>query len=66
MPGAEVRPRRGPWLTVAALVLGNFLLHKPISDVCDALFARIGRTAYEWAMLLGSGALSLAAAALLL
>ena len=62
----EARPRRGAWLIVVALVLGNFFLHKPISDVCDALFARIGRGPYEWVMLLGIGALSLAAVALLL
>ena len=66
MPGAEARSRRGPWLIAAALVFGNFALHKPISDVCDALFARLGRVPYEWAMLLGIAALSLGAAVLLL
>jgi hypothetical protein len=58
--------RRGAWLAVAALLLGNLVLHKPISDVCDALFARIGRAPYEWIMLLGIGILSLLAAILLL
>ena len=62
---AEFRTRRGTWAIAAALVLGNFFLHKPVSDVCDALFARIGRAPYEWVMLGGIGALSLAAAFLL-
>ncbi|MBX3025566.1 hypothetical protein KF840_11735 [bacterium] len=60
------RSHPATWAVAAALVLGNFVLHKPISDVCDALFARIGRTAYEWVMLGGIAALSLAAAALVL
>lgn len=64
--GGGVGARRGPWLASAALVLGNFVLHKPISDVCDALFVRIGRPSYEWVMLLGVAGLSLAAATLLL
>ena len=63
---AEPRRRPGAWLAVAALALGNLWLHKPISDVCDALFARIGRVPYEWVTLLGSGGLSVVAAALLL
>ena len=50
----------------AALVVGNLFLHKPISDVCDALFARLGRGPYEWTALLAIGALSLGAAGLLL
>jgi hypothetical protein len=54
------------WVGAVVLVLANFVLHKPISDVCDALFARIGRVPYEWATLGGTAALSLAAAALLL
>lgn len=62
----ESRRSRRAWLAVVALVLGNLALHKPISDVCDALFARIGRVPYEWATLLGIGALSVFAAALLL
>ena len=63
---SEPRCRRVPWLIVIGLVLGNFFLHKPISDVCDALFARIGRHSYEWVTLLGIAALSLGAATLLL
>lgn len=58
--------QRRAWLAAVALVAGNLWLHKPISDVCDALFARIGRVSYEWAMLLGIAGLSLAAAVLLL
>src|SRR5512143_1924860 len=65
-PRVEARSRRGPWLIVAALVFGNFVLHKPISDVCDSLFARLGRVPYEWLMLLGIAALSLGAAVFLL
>ena len=47
-----------PWLVAAALSVGNLFLHKPISDVCDALYARMGRGAYEWSTLLAIGALS--------
>jgi hypothetical protein len=47
-----------PWLVAAALSIGNLFLHKPISDVCDALYARMGRGAYEWSTLLAIGALS--------
>jgi hypothetical protein len=54
------------WAIAAALLLGNLLLHKPISDVCDALYARIGRAPYERWTLLAIAALSLAGAALLL
>ncbi len=56
------RASRARWLAAAGLVIGNLLLHKPISDVCDALFARIGRRAYEWVAVLAIGALSLAGA----
>jgi hypothetical protein len=63
---SEPRSGRVPWLIVIGLVLGNFILHKPISDVCDALFARIGRQSYESVTLLGIAALSLGAATLLL
>ena len=53
MPLASHLPsRRWPWVAVAALLIGNMFLHKPISDVCDALYARIGRTPYERLMLL--------------
>lgn len=54
------------WLAAAVLVAGNLFLHKPISDVCDALFARIGRVAYEWTALVGIGALCAIGAGLLL
>ncbi|MDX2165419.1 MAG: hypothetical protein SF182_00070, partial [Deltaproteobacteria bacterium] len=47
-------------------MVGNLFMHKPISDVCDALYARIGRGAYEWLTLAGISALSLAGAAWLL
>jgi hypothetical protein len=51
-----------PWFVAAAFSLANLFLHKPISDICDALYARIGRGAYEWSMLLAIGALSAAGA----
>jgi hypothetical protein len=50
----------------AALVLGNLFLHKPISDVCDSLYASIGRGPYEWLTLLGLSAMSVAGAIILL
>lgn len=64
MTGAVRQTLRGT--TAIALIVGNLFLHKPISDVCDALFARIGRVSYEWVTLIAIGALSLAGAALLL
>ncbi len=51
-----------PWLAAAALSVGNLFLHKPISDICDATYARIGRGAYEWSTLLAIAALSAAGA----
>ncbi len=54
------------WIAAALLVVGNLLLHKPISDLCDQLFARLGREAYERLTLLGIGALSVAGFAWLL
>ena len=45
-------------MAAATLVIGNLFLHKPISDVCDALFAWIGRGPYERVTLLGCAALS--------
>lgn len=54
------------WVIVAALVGGNLFLHKPFSDVCDALFARIGRGAYERWTLTAIAAISLIGAVLLL
>lgn len=60
------RSRLASWLAAAGLVLANFVLHKPISDVCDALFARIGRTPYEWVTLGSVAVMSAFAAALLL
>lgn len=47
-------------------MVGNLFLHKPISDVCDAMFARLGRGPYEHAMLIGIAALSLGGALFLL
>ena len=55
-----------PWAIASALLIGNLFMHKPISDVCDALYANIGRAPYERWTLLGIAALSLAGAALLL
>jgi hypothetical protein len=36
-----------PWLGIAVLVVGNPLLHKPISDVCDVLRVRWGFASYD-------------------
>lgn len=58
--------RWGGWLAASALVLGNLLLHRSISNVCDALSAHIGREAYECLSLAGIGALSAAGIAWLL
>lgn len=66
MPSVVKTARARPWLFAAALVVGNLFLHKPISDVCDALFARIGRVPYEWTSLLAIGALSIGGGFLLL
>src|SRR5215470_8434512 len=40
---ATPRWRMWPWLAAGALSVGNLFLHKPISDICDATYARIGR-----------------------
>jgi hypothetical protein len=62
IPNAPRRPRVIPLVIAAALSVGNLFLHKPISDVCDALFERVGRGRYEVITLVGIGLLSLAAA----
>lgn len=62
IPEAPSRPRAAPLALVAALSVGNLFMHKPFSDVCDALFARVGRSRYEIISLVGIGLLSLAAA----
>jgi hypothetical protein len=58
--------RRWAWFAAAGLAVGNLFLHKSISDVCDALFARIGRGPYEHLTLLAIAAVSLGGAAALL
>src|SRR5262245_42567444 len=58
--------RLGTWAVAAALLVGNLFLHKPISDICDNLYATIGRVSYEWLTLLGLGALSVAGALVVL
>jgi hypothetical protein len=59
--------RQTLWLLASVLTLAtNLPLHKPISDVCDALFAAIGRTPYEWITMLSIVALSCAGVVLLL
>ncbi len=58
--------RRWAWMAAAGLAIGNLFLHKSISDVCDALFARIGRGPYEHLTLFAIAALSLGGAAALL
>src|SRR5215470_18504825 len=55
-----------PWAVAAAVMVGNLFLHKPISNVCDAMFARLGRGPYERAMLIGIAALSVGGALFLL
>lgn len=65
-PARNRRARLARVLAAAALLIGNLFLHKPISDVCDALYARVGRTTYEWMTLIGIGALSLGGAVWLL
>lgn len=51
--------RTGPWPWAAAVLLtvGNLFLHKSVSAVCDALFARIGRGPYEVLTLISIAAL---------
>jgi hypothetical protein len=49
-------------VVAALLLVGNLFLHKPISDVCDAVYARIGRGSYERLTLLAIGAGSIAGA----
>ena len=61
-----LRRRVWPWAAAAGLVIGNLFLHKPISDVCDAVFASIGRRPYERLTLAGCAALSAFGALLLL
>lgn len=46
-PNPHNRRRPIPLLIAAGLSIGNLFLHKPISDVCDALYARVGRSWYE-------------------
>lgn len=60
------RSGRWPWAAAAVLVVGNLFLHKSISDVCDALFVRLGRGPYERVMLLAIAALSVAGGLVLL
>ena len=57
---APLHRRRWPWAAAAGLVVGNLFLHKPISDVCDALFVRLGRGPYERLMLSAIAAGSIA------
>lgn len=47
-----LRPRWA-WLFAFILCVANLPLHRPISDVCDALFRRLGRSGYEYLMLFG-------------
>jgi hypothetical protein len=61
-----VRGRYWSGALAAALVVGNLFLHKSISDLCDALYARIGRGAYERVTLLAIAALCAVGAVLLL
>ncbi|MGE0519940.1 MAG: hypothetical protein AB7P78_13180 [Candidatus Binatia bacterium] len=58
--------RAALWLVACALVVGNLLLHKPISDVCDAAAATLGRRNYERISFVALGAVSIAGGALLL
>ena len=51
-----------PLLVAVLLSVGNLFAHKPISDVLDALYSRIGRKWYEIVAIVGIGLLSTAAA----
>jgi len=46
----------------AAVTIGNLFLHKPISDLCDAAFAALGRSWYERISVAAIGGISLLAA----
>lgn len=56
------RPRALPIAAVVAVSVANLFVHKPISDVCDALFARVGRRWYEIISLAAISALCVLAA----
>ncbi len=56
----RLQPR--PLLVAGALAIANLFLHKPISDVLDALYSRVGRNRYETIGLVGIGALCAVAA----
>ncbi len=63
MPAADDhRLRPAPLLVATTMSVANLFLHKPISDVLDALYARIGRNRYELVGIAGIGGLSLLAA----
>lgn len=63
MPSASTTgPKPIPLLIAVVLSVANLFAHKPISDICDALYARVGRGRYELISLVGIGLLSLAAA----
>jgi hypothetical protein len=47
---------------VAVVTVGNLFLHKPISDLCDAAFAALGRFWYERISIAAIGGLSVVAA----
>ena len=53
------------WYFIAALALclANFFLHKPISDVCDAVLARVGFRLYDRGALLAFSVVCVAAVA---
>lgn len=56
-----VKPRWSAWFAIVALVLGNPLLHKSISDVCDALRVRWGFASYDRVALVAIPLASIAA-----
>jgi len=56
----RLRPR--PLLVAGLLSIANLFLHKPISDILDALYSRVGRNRYETIGLIGIGALCTVAA----
>jgi hypothetical protein len=63
MNESQTTLRRPISLAIAAAVsIGNLFLHKPISDICDAIFARIGRAWYERTSIAAIALLSLIAA----
>ena len=60
MPEPDTRRTRAIWgACFTALFAANLLLHKPVSDFCDAMYARFGFTAYNKVALIAFSILGL-------